>query len=121
MEQNIKKQAKLMEGAKALASWEVVGMMYWTTTGVFESIKKRNDKMWETPNVVKLKQLWGGGLEEYIMMTNPLALPEGSPAIGPQRKRYMPNIVMIDFADDIKCQHIRALNDLTADELAEMD
>lgn len=121
LEQNIKKQKKLMEGAKNLSSWEVLGMMYWTTTGVFESIKKRNDKMWDTPNVVKLKQLWAGGLEEYMMMTNPLALPDGSPMIGPQRKRYMPNIVMIDFADDIKCQHIRALNDLTPDELAEMN
>ena len=120
MEQNIKKQGKLMEGAKFLGSWEIVGMMYWTTTGMFESIKKRNDKMWDTPNVSKLKQLWAGGLEEYMMTTNPLLLPQGSPAVGPQRKRYMPNAIMIDFADEIKCQHIRALNDLTPDELANM-
>lgn len=119
--QNEKKQAKLMEGAKALGSWEILGMMYWTTTGMLESIKKRNDKMWDTPNIAKLKNVWSGGLEEYMMMANPLLLPEGSPAIGPQRKRYMPNIVMIDFADEMKCQHIRALNDLTADELGEMD
>ena len=55
-----------------------------------------------------------------MMTTNPLLLPEGSPAVGPQRKRYMPNTVMIDFADPIKCEHIRALNDLTPDKLAEM-
>ena len=59
MEQNIKKQGKLMEGAKFLAELgRSSAMMYWTTTGVFESIKKRNDKMWDTPNVAKLKQLW---------------------------------------------------------------
>ena len=30
----------------------------------------------------------------------------------------MPNIVMIDFADEMKCREIRALNDLSAADLA---
>jgi hypothetical protein len=30
----------------------------------------------------------------------------------------MPNIVMIDFADELKCGVIRGLNDLSAAELA---
>src|SRR5262249_39807531 len=44
-EENYKKQKELMrKGAKKDVS--VMGMMYWTTTGVFESIEKRNRKMW---------------------------------------------------------------------------
>jgi hypothetical protein len=53
-----------------------------------------------------------------VYRENPLAIPEGSPAIGPVRKQRMPNIVMIDFADDRKCAVIRGLNDLTPDDLA---
>ena len=115
--QNEKKQRKLIEGSKQAGS-EVMGMMYWTTTGIFESIDERNDTMWDTPNVRKLKGLWAEGLAEYVYQRDPLAIPEGSPAIGPVRKRRMPNIVMIDFADERKCAVIRGLNDLTPDELA---
>jgi hypothetical protein len=110
--QNEKKQRKLIEGSKQAGS-EVMGMMYWTTTGIFESIDKRNDTMWDTPNVRKLKGLWAQGLAEYVYQRDPLAIPEGSPAIGPVRKQRMPNIVMIDFADERKCEVIRGLNDLT--------
>ncbi len=117
LSQNEKKQRKLMESAKQ-AGPEVMGMMYWTTTGILESIDERNDAMWEAPNVRKLKGLWAQGLAEYVYQRNPLALPEGSPAIGPVRKQKMPNIVMIDFADERKCAVIRGLNDLTPDQLA---
>jgi len=115
--QNEKKQSKLIGGATK-AGPEVMGMMYWTTTGIFESIEQRNDSMWEPPNVAKLKRLWAQGLAEYVYRENPLAIPEGSPAIGPVRKQKMPNIVMIDFADERKCAVIRGLNDLTPDQLA---
>jgi len=115
--QNEKKQRKLIEGSKQAGS-EVMGMMYWTTTGIFESIEERNDTMWDTPNVAKLKGLWAQGLAEYVYQRAPLAIPEGSPAIGPVRKQRMPNIVMIDFADERKCAVIRGLNDLTPDQLA---
>jgi len=115
--QNEKKQRKLIEGSKQAGS-EVMGMMYWTTTGIFESIEERNDAMWDTPNVAKLKGLWAQGLAEYVYQRAPLAIPEGSPAIGPVRKQRMPNIVMIDFADERKCAVIRGLNDLTPDQLA---
>jgi hypothetical protein len=120
LDANIKKQGKLLQGAKAFGLEEVLRMMYWTSTGLLESIEKRNDGMWQAPNVVKMQKLWKEGLEEYIEYTNPLALPEGSPAVGPTRKRYMPNIVMIDFADDAKCQIIRALNDLSPNDLAQL-
>ena len=117
--QNEKKQRKLMDGAKLLGP-DVMGMMYWTTTGMFESIKKRNDKMWDPPNVARLRKLWAQGLEEFVWNRSPMDVPSGSAAVGPVRKRYMPNIVMIDFADDAKCQQIRDLNDLSASELAAM-
>ena len=120
LEANVKKQGKLMEGAKAFGLEEVVRMMYWTSTGLLESIEKRDADMWEAPNVVKMKKLWKEGLEEYIEYTNPLALPQGSPAIGPTRKRYMPNIVMVDFADARKCKIIRELNDLSPSDLARL-
>jgi hypothetical protein len=114
--QNVKKQRKLISGA-SLVGPDVLGMMYWTTTGMFESIKKRNDKMWDPPNVAKLRKLWGQGLEEFVWERNPFHAASGS-AVGPLRKRFMPNIVMIDFADDMKCQEIRNLNDLSPDDLA---
>ena len=115
--QNEKKQRKLVEGAKQAGS-EVMGMMYWTTTGILESIEERNDTMWDTPNVGKLRRLWAQGLAEYVYQRNPLAIPEGSPAIGPVRRQRLPNIVMIDFADERKCAVIRGLNDLAPDALA---
>ncbi|MGA2072819.1 MAG: hypothetical protein ABSH52_04880 [Terriglobia bacterium] len=116
--QNVKKQGKLLEKAKALVSPQVMAMMYWTTTGLFESIKKRNDKMWDPPNVQKMKQLWASGLADMVESRNPLTLPQGSPLVGATRKRFMPNIVMIDFADPEKCQTIRGLNDLSPHDLA---
>jgi hypothetical protein len=116
--QNEKKQRKLIQGCKAFGDPDIIGMMYWTTTGMFESIEKRNAKMWDPPNVVRLKKLWAEGLEEFVWETNPFFVPKGSPATGPLRKRFMPNIVMIDFADDLKCQQIRGLNDLSDHDLA---
>ena len=120
--QNVAKQKKLMSkaGTLAMANPNLMGMMYWTTTGIFQSIKRRNDGMWDTPNVVRLKKLWAGGLQEFVHTRNPLTAPAGSPAVGAERRRYLPNIVMIDFADEIKCRHIRGLNDASAEQLAAM-
>jgi hypothetical protein len=97
-----------------------MGMMYWTSTGMLRSIKGRNDSMWSAPNVVRLKKLWAEGLGAYVAAANPFIPPQGSAAVGAQRKRFMPNIVMVDFADGPKCQQIRDLNDLTPDQLAAM-
>lgn len=115
--QNIKKQTKLMEGAGAMGNPEVIGMMYWTTTGLVESIKKRDDGMWDAPNVSKMKQLWGQGLGDFVNGRVGLAGPNPL-AQGQQRRKFFPNIVMIDFADNSKCRQIRDLNDLTAQHLA---
>ncbi len=43
--QNESKQRKILETAK-FCHPQVMAMMYWTTTGLVESIKKRNKKMW---------------------------------------------------------------------------
>jgi hypothetical protein len=120
LKQNIKKQTKLMAGAAAMGNPEIVGMMYWTTTGLIESIKKRDDGMWDDPNVTKMKQLWGQGLGDFVNAR--VSLPSTNPmAKAQQRRSYFPNIVMIDFADDRKCQQIHDLNKLSVHHLAELD
>jgi hypothetical protein len=120
LKQNVKKQSKLMQNAGALSNPEVVGMMYWTTTGLFESIKKRDDGMWDTPNISKMKALWGKGLGDFVNAR--VSLPSTNPlAKAQQRRSFFPNIVMIDFADDAKCQQIRDLNDLAASHLTGLD
>ncbi len=117
IKQNIKKQTKLVLGGSALQDPAVIGMMYWTTTGLFESIKKRDDGMWDAPNIVKMKQVWGQGLGDYVNAR--ISLPSSNNlAQGQQRRSFFPNIVMIDFADDAKCRAIRGLNDLSASHLA---
>jgi hypothetical protein len=118
--QNESKQADILEGAKQMGDENMMGMMYWTTTGMFESIKKRDANMWSAPNIVKLQTLWAGGLDDYVTYANPFLVPRGSPALGPMRKRFMPNIVIIDFADDDKCTTIRGLNDLSPHSLAQL-
>lgn len=117
LKQNIKKQSKLMQGAGALGNPEVIGMMYWTTTGLVESITKRDDGMWDAPNISKMKALWGQGLGDFV--NSRVSLPSSNRlASAAQRRSLFPNIVMIDFADNAKCQQIRDLNALTAQHVA---
>lgn len=115
--QNEKKQKSLLNAAKDLQSPQVIGMMYWTTTGMLESIKKRNDGLWSAPNVERMKALWSSGLRDMVERSNPHNVPN-NPA--PFLKKFMPNIVMIDFADDRKCQIVRDLNDLSDEALAKL-
>jgi hypothetical protein len=115
--QNIKKQTKRMAGAVGMGNPEVIGMMYWTTTGLFESIKKRDKGMWEPPNISKMKAIWGQGFGNFV--DGFISLPSTNPmAKAQQRHRFFPNIVMIDFADHAKCQQIRDLNDLSVSHLS---
>lgn len=119
LKQNTKKQKKLMEGAVGMQNPEIVGMMYWTTTGLFESIKKRDKGMWDPPNISKMKALWGQGFGNFV--DGFISLPSTNPmAKAQQRHRFFPNIVMIDFADHSKCKQIRDLNDLSASHLADL-
>ena len=117
LKQNLKKQRKLIRGAGEVHS-DVLGMMYWTTTGLKESIEQRNARMWDPPNIQRLKKMWAEGLQDYVEYQ--VVDNGGGPALGMQRRRSMPNIVMIDFADEEKCRHIRELNDLTDYQLASL-
>jgi hypothetical protein len=116
LSQNEKKQSKLMAGGAA-ADPNVMGMMYWTTTGVAESIRKRNESMWSAKNVGKLKALWENGLAESIQQRLAKNVDPTSYASGTLLKTFMPNIVMIDFADEHKCGEIYNLNRVAATEL----
>ncbi len=104
---------------------DTIGMMYWTTTGLFESIRERDTAMWEPPNIVRLKKMWAQGMEEYYMgvqhhdMVNvPLSDRAKNMAQGAERKKFIPNIVMVDFSDAKKCQTIYDLNHMSAWDLA---
>lgn len=116
--ENVRKQRKLMsEGAAGDPN--VMGMMYWTTTGLNESIRDRNDLMWNARNVKKLKALWRGGLSEAIEERIANHIDPTSYASAPILKTFMPNFVMIDFADAEKCKVIYRLNRVAATELTE--
>lgn len=114
--QNEKKQGKLLSRGAA-GDPNVMGMMYWTTTGINESIRDRNDRMWNEKNVSKFKKLWGQGLSESIQIRLAGNIDANSYSSGGVLKTFMPNIVMIDFADKHKCKEIYDLNFVAATEL----
>lgn len=107
--QNIKKQTKILEQGGD-GNPEVMGMMYWTTTGLIGNIQTRNDGMWTAPNVAKMRDMWDNGLEHAITSrvnhyTNMTGFTGGQVI-----KAFMPNMIMIDFADARKCKEIFELN-----------
>ena len=114
--QNQNKQSKLMATAAA-GHADVIGMMYWTTTGLSESIRKRNQGMWSAKNVNKLRALWENGLAQSIESRIAKHVDPTAYSSAPILKTFMPNIVMIDFADDYKCGEIYDLNRVAATEL----
>ncbi len=117
--QNIAKQKKLMTGAAGMDNPAIIGMMYWTTTGLVESIEKRDKQMWEPPNVAKMKTLWGQGLGDFVNAR--VSLPSSNPlAEAQQRRSFFPNIVMLDFASGPRCEIIRGLNDLSASHITSL-
>jgi hypothetical protein len=92
-------------------------MMYWTTTGLTESIYKRNEKMWSEPKVAKLRQLWSEGLADSIESRLASNVDPTAAASGRVLKAFMPNFVMIDFADAGKCRTIYDMNSVAATAL----
>ena len=99
----------------------VLGMMYWTSTGSLSSIRERNEEtMWGKTGVARMGQLWREGLEASIstqLQRDKIKVLEYG---GVRRvKAYFPNIVMIDFADEGKCQTIYTLNTTVDQRLAE--
>lgn len=115
MKENEAKQGKLakrMGTNESVYSPDVLGMMYWTTTGLLESISNRNDKMWNLTGINRMSELWKSGLEQSIGMQ----LQQDQIFVrnhgGVRRlKAHFPNIIMIDFADDDKCEPIFSLNE----------
>jgi hypothetical protein len=109
IEQNVENQKKLMTKGAA-GNPNVMGMMYWTTTGMNESIKERNATMWSPPNVKRLKQMWEAGLQDAIEARNNTFRRIDGFDSATKLKAFMPNFVMIDFADPTKCDAIFELN-----------
>lgn len=116
LDENQKKQRKLMTKGAA-GDPNVLGMMYWTTTGVSESIYERNREMWSAKNTGKLRTMWENGLAESIELRIANSVDPTSYASAPILKAFMPNIVMIDFADEHKCAEIYDPNRVAATEL----
>jgi len=118
--QNTKKQAKLMT-AGGHGNPQVMGMMYWTTTGLKESIYKRNKGMWTEPNKAKLRMLWHNGMGQAVRDGAPRNLNYDAVSSGAVIKAFMPNFIMIDFSDEEKCQTIYDLNLTPPHELVALD
>lgn len=119
--ENEAKQRKLMLQMAASndpQASDVLGMMYWTTTGLTHSIAKRNKKMWTSTNVKRLENLWAEGLEQAVSTQLELDRIKYMDYGARRRmKAFFPNIVMIDFADDAKCETIYGLNEAADDRL----
>jgi hypothetical protein len=115
--ENISRQRSKLQGAKK-SHPDTVSMMYWTTTGFLGSIKFRNDRMWDAPNVHRMKKLWASGLREHVEQRFVRWDTDGVALMGMQRRIHMPNIIMIDFAESDKCRVIRELNDMTEQQIA---
>jgi len=114
--QNKEKQSKLMKKGGD-GDPNVMGMMYWTTTGIFESIKKRNDTMWTANKQSALTKLWSNGLADSIESRLAKNIDPTNDSAGGMLKTFMPNFVMIDFADAHKCMTIYELNSVAATAL----
>lgn len=109
VQENIDKQISLMQRGVA-GDPNVMGMMYWTTTGLVGSIHSRNKMMWKGKNADRMMALWHGGLGDAVKARTPACVDPASFAGGTVLKRFLPNIVMIDFASPDKCALIYNLN-----------
>jgi hypothetical protein len=123
---NTAKQRALMESGAMGADRDAIGMMYWTTTGMVASIKKRNVKMWNVGNVAALQKTWQDGLERAIQTQMGRDFDKARrDHTGIQRwpggiwKPFMPNIVMMDFADADKCRIVQDLNTVVDEQIAQ--
>jgi hypothetical protein len=120
IQENVDKQLRLMQGGAA-GNPDVMGMMYWTTTGLMGNIRARNKMMWQAPHVSELQQLWQDGLGQAVKSRIPPNVDPTSFIGGTVLKRFLPNIVMIDFASRNKCQTIFGLNRLIPTQLTNLE
>lgn len=115
---------------------ELLGMIYWTlTTNIsekgqqhksFQSIKKRDLKLWGGRNVA-LQETWEKGVRNHVLAraghvasqwTRNPNYPQQ--AIGRTARSFMPNIVMMDFASKSRCDTVWNLNQTTVAQLASL-
>lgn len=135
--ENIEKQKKVMASALtgvasktatfsrkvtpgcAAADPRAIGVMYWTTTGLKKSILERDSTMWNDNNKSGLQSIWQSGFDIFMGEALPKNVKMTASA-GGTLKMFMPNVVMIDFADETKCKHIYDLNDLATARLIDI-
>lgn len=120
IQENYDRQLKLMQ-VGAAGNPNVMGMMYWTTTGLVGNIRQRNKKMWRGGHVGEMQQLWANGMGDAVKERIPACVDPASFAGGTILKRFLPNIVMIDFASPRKCQTIFDLNFAIPTELTKYE
>jgi hypothetical protein len=118
---NTRKQSTLLTTGAA-THMDVIGMMYWTTTGLLGDIQARNDQMWTQTNVAALQQTWRTGLQASIESRlgrerDAAILQAQWGALGGRLKTFMPNIVMMDFVDLNKCNTVDGLNTVAGEDL----
>jgi hypothetical protein len=123
LKENEKKQTarlKQMAVTEQEYATNVLGMMYWTSTGFSESIKARDDAMWTPTGVKRMKELWHDCLKEGVTaqmdQSRAKVLNLGD---GWRIKAFFPNFIMVDFAKEDRCQAIYSLNNARDDKLAE--
>ena len=122
--ENVDKHKMLWSLSKELnVPGDVMRMMYWTTTGTVTSIKKRDRAMWDTPNRIRFKQVWDGGVGEEVdnFIPLPMHLRDGGMEYMRAARAVFPNIVMVDFVDSLKCGIVASLNLVTPSQLREMN
>jgi hypothetical protein len=126
VDKNTRKQGATMSSGAATDK-DVLGMMYWTTTGLIGNIRARNKQMWSATNQQALRDTWTSGLESAIDSrfgkekdeAIRLAMTSGG-ALGGKLKSFMPNIVMMDFVSQKKCDVIEDLNRVAAQSLLKL-
>lgn len=116
---NSKKQTNNMTESR-LVPPDAMRMMYWTTTGLKQSIKERDDEMWRPPNLKGFLEAWKAGMGVSVSAHSPHFGQVNAPGIfmAQQIKTYMPNIIMIDFAEISKSTLIYNLNRVAAGEIS---
>lgn len=101
-------------------NYQVLGMMYWTSTGIVENIEDRNKKMWSDQGKASLKSLWKNGPRASIDARLASNVNPASYASSGLLRTFMPNIIMIDFAKEEYGAVIRGLNDIAQRRLTRL-
>jgi hypothetical protein len=120
--ENVKKQTTIISTGRKINGGDprVMGMIYWTSTGLFRNIKSRDNFNWAKGSFGDgMVRLWLDGVGEYIDDNLPLYIMRDAYGSASVLKRFMPNFVMIDFADSQKCETVFSLNELKGTRLVQ--